>query len=73
MATAKTRIAAYLEPTIEEKLREYQKTVGLNDSEAINAILAEFFSVSKTLGVTTLRKIIREEIQAYLKESDRNG
>jgi hypothetical protein len=61
MVTVKNRIAAYLEPAIEEKLRQYQQASGLNDSEVVNAIFAEFFSVSN------LRKIIREEIKTYME------
>lgn len=71
MTTTKTRVAAYLKPEIEQKLREYQQSTGLNDSEALNAILGEFFEVSKSLNVSTLRKIIRQEIETYLQGSDR--
>lgn len=66
MTTSKKRVAAYLDPSIEEAFRKYQAEAGMNDSEAINAILGEFLGVSKTLKISTLRKNIREEIDSYL-------
>lgn len=70
MATSKTRVAAYLNPLVEDKFREFQKSQNIpNDSEALNLILSSYFGVSKeVVNYSQLRKLVRQEVDAYLNE-----